>query len=743
MAYSFRLNLHNVSCSSCVKSIEATLQNAGVEQASVNFANRQIYIEGSLTPQQAIDSLKQAGYEATPVDKPNSTQSLNNDNAQVKQLLTKTFVAGVPGILLMLWQMTPFWPDMYATNGLVVLGFISIAVLSLMVYTGGHFFKNAYKAFTQHTATMDTLIALGTGTAWLYSTLLLIIPFDLPPSAHHVYFEAALLVIAFINLGAALEIKARSKTGQALNDLINMQPKNARVVDQQGEETDKPIQDIIPGTIIRVRPGDKIPVDGIVTHGNSQIDESMLTGEPLPVRKKPSNQVVAGTINQQGTFLMRATEVGENTQLAQIIDLVEKATGSKPPITHIVDRITSYFVPSVMIASLITALIWFNSGASASYVVMTAMTVLIIACPCVLGLAIPLSVMVGIGQAAKNGILIKNGEALQRAQQIDALVLDKTGTLTVGQPSVNEVITTRGWQMTETIQIAASLEQGSEHPLAQAILSHAHNHNVTFYELEHFDSHTGLGIRGQIQGKTYWLGSSELLNSQSIAIDSDLKQNAQNASSQGKTPVYLANEHYCFGLIYITDPIKQEASRVIQLIKHLNITPIMLTGDNPQTANYVAKYVGIDQVIAQVSPQQKHQHIEQLQTHYRWVAMVGDGINDAPALAQANIGIAMGTGTDVAIDSADIALMRHSLDTIPQALLLSRNTMSNIKQNLWGALGYNTCAILIAAGVLYPTIGLLLNPIIAGAAMAASSVTVVLNANRLRWTATKGFTKTF
>ena len=736
--HSFQLILDNINCSSCVKTIENTLQKAGVDHVEVNFANRQVFVEGSITADQAIEQLSKVGYQAQLKDDNNRSDSEQADKHQFRALMIKALIAGVPGLLLMIWEMTPLWPDINTFQGLLALGGISIVVLIIMYAAGKHFFKNAIKALIQHVATMDTLIALGTGTAWLYSTLLLVVPFNLPPSAQHVYFEAALLVVAFINLGAALEIKARSNTSQALNELLNLQPNTARVVLDDGTEQDRPIKELTPGTMIRVRPGEKVPVDGELTQGDGQIDESVLTGEPLPVNKQPGDRAIGGTINQQGSFLMQAQQVGEHTQLSQIIQLVEKAQASKPPITHIVDRITSYFVPSVMIASLITALIWFNSGAGISYVVMTAMTVLIIACPCVLGLAVPLSVMVGIGQAAKNGILIRNGDALQKAQQIDAIVFDKTGTLTEGKPDVTQVIPANNNEANTIIQIAASLEQGSEHPIAQAILHYANNQAIDLSNVDDFRVSNGLGVTGTIDKQSYCLGSDQMLQTYEIAIDNDLSQQAQQAAQQGKTPIYLADDRHCLGLIYIADPIKEQASDMIQRIKKLGATPIMLTGDNQQTAQNVAKKLGITQVIAEVSPQQKHRQIADLQQYYNCVAMVGDGINDAPALAQADVGIAIGSGTDVAIESADIALMRASLMTIPRALLVSRNTMRNIKQNLLGALGYNTVAIFVAAGVLYPFTGLLLNPVIAGAVMAASSLTVVLSANRLRWTALKG-----
>jgi Cu+-exporting ATPase len=601
-----------------------------------------------------------------------------------------------------------------------------------MIYSGRHFYVGAWKAFLSHNANMDTLIALGTGAAWLYSMIVTIIPHKFPPQAAHVYFEAAAIIIALIDLGQALEIKARGKTSLAIKRLLGLEAKTARVV-RGTQEIDIPISDVIVGDIVRVRPGEKIPVDGVVTEGHSSVDESMLTGEPLPVAKNAGDKVVGATINKLGTFLFKADHVGKQTVLAQIVNLVKKAQGSKPPIARLADLVSSVFVPTVMILAIITGLIWFNFGPlpKITYILITTMTVLIIACPCALGLAAPISVMVSVGKAAEYGILIRNGAALQKSSQLTVIVLDKTGTITQGKPSVTAIETTKNLDPTILLQWAASIESGSEHPLAEAIVAAAKERKLDLLESKDFAAEAGKGVSGLIENKKVLFGNLKLMSENNISLENFLEK-AKELANLGQTPMFLAVDNQIAGIIAVADPIKEDSKEAIARLHQLGLQIFMITGDNETTARAVAKQVGVDEVLAEVLPQDKSQKVAELQSEGEIVGMVGDGINDAPALAQADVGFAIGTGTDVAIESADVTLMRGSLHGVTDAIIISKKTLRNIKQNLFGAFIYNVIGIPIAAGILYPFTRMLLNPIIAGAAMAFSSVTVVSNANRLR-----------
>ena len=580
---------------------------------------------------------------------------------------------------------------------------------------------------------MDTLIALGTGMAWLYSTAIVIYPDLVPLLARHVYFEAAVIIIGLINFGSALEMRARGKTSEAIQRLIGLQPKTARVI-RDGKEKDIPIDQVGLDDTIRVRPGEKIPVDGIIFEGHSSVDESMLTGEPMPVQKNIGSEVVGGTINKSGSFLYQAKRVGKNTTLAHIIEMVRRAQNAKPAIGRLADRIAAVFVPTVLIIAVITLLAWYNFGPEpkASYVLVATVTVLIIACPCALGLATPISIMVGVGKAAEFGVLIRNGDALQRVGQLTTIVLDKTGTITKGKPAVTTVLPAKGWSEDQLLQLAASVEVGSEHPLAEAIVNAAHEQNIPLKSHHEFDSVAGHGVRAKIDGQTVVLGNAKLMNDINILLF-DLPEYADELARQGQSPVYIAVSNKIAGIIAVADPIKEDSIHAIERMHRAGLKVVMLSGDSRRAAQAVAEKVGIDEVIAEVLPQDKASKVAALQRRGDVVGMVGDGINDAPALAQADVGMAIGTGTDVAIEAGDITLMRGSLSGVMDAIAISKATVRNIKQNLFGAFVYNSLGIPIAAGVLYPLFGVLLNPIFAGAAMAMSSVTVVSNANRLRF----------
>ncbi len=649
-----------------------------------------------------------------------------------RQLMYKFFAAAVFGFGLLLLSLAHLLPNIQPG---ISQGFwvgTAIVVLGIMVYAGGHFYQGAWTALKDRRTNMDTLVAIGTGAAWLYSFFMIVFPGFFPSLARHAYFDTALIIIALINLGAALETKARGKTSEAIKHLIGLTPKTARVVTEAGEQ-DILLSDVKVGDMIRVRPGEKIPVDGLIIEGHSHVDESMLTGEPVAIKKTAGAEITGGTMNKEGTFLYQATRVGEATVLAQIISMVKQAQQSKPAIARLADKISAVFVPCVLICAVLTAVIWFEFGPEPvlAHIVITTMAVLLIACPCALGLATPISVMVGIGKAAEQGILIRNGEALQKAGKLHTVVLDKTGTITAGRPSVTDIWIQESWQEAQVLAYAASLEQGSEHPLATAIIESANKKSIALSTAKDFVAVSGYGVKGIIDNKQLLLGNVKFMQQQGIDVESTIYN---NFAQQAKTPVCLAIGGQLAGIIAIADPLKEDSKQAITALQKLDLRVVMLTGDHAQTAQAIANEVGIasTDVIAEVLPHDKDKVISQLQAQGAVTAMVGDGINDAPALARADVGFAIGTGTDIAIESADITLMRGSLLGIVNAIYISKLTMRNIKQNLFGAFAYNTLGIPIAAGVLYPFLGILLNPIIAAAAMAASSLTVVLNALRLR-----------
>jgi Cu+-exporting ATPase len=554
-----------------------------------------------------------------------------------------------------------------------------------------------------------------------------------PDMARHAYFEAAAIIIALINFGSALEVRARGKTSEAIKRLIGLQPRTARVV-RNGEERDVPIADVGLGETLRVRPGERIAVDGVIIEGRSSIDESMLTGEPMPVSKAEGDEVAAGTINKSGSFLFVAKRIGQETALARIIEMVRTAQSSKPAIGRIADKVSSVFVPSVLIIAILTFLAWFNfapADDAVTLAIVTTMTVLIIACPCALGLATPMSIMIGVGKAAELGALIRNGDALQQAGKLSTVVLDKTGTVTEGRPSVTRIVCTEGWSDDALLSIAASLEQASEHPLAEAIVAAAAGQELELRPASDFEAIAGHGAEALIDGRQVVLGNHKLMLDRLFDVAA-VATDASALTAAAQTPVYVAVDGRLAGVIGIADAIKPDAGKAIRRMQAMGLEVVLLTGDNENTARAVAAQVGIATVHAEVLPQDKAEIIASLQDAGQVVGMVGDGINDAPALARADVGFAIGTGTDVAIESADITLMGGSLHGVVDAIMISRATVRNIKQNLFGAFVYNSLGIPVAAGLLYPFIGMLLNPMIAGAAMAMSSVTVVSNANRLR-----------
>ncbi|VAX08035.1 Lead, cadmium, zinc and mercury transporting ATPase; Copper-translocating P-type ATPase [hydrothermal vent metagenome] len=730
-----RLSISGMGCAGCVSTIEKALAAVpGVNKASVNFAERTAAVTASADTETLIQAVKDAGYDASELrDAEDEAEKEASEMAHYRGLLRKAMVAGAVGAPLFLFGMLGWLPGLATTIGQWFWLLVGFATLFVLYYSGRHFFIGAWKSFLAHNANMDTLIALGTGSAWLYSMLVTIFPGIVPSLAHHAYFEAAAIIIALINLGSALEMRARGKTSQAIQRLIGLQPKTARVV-RDGAEIDIPIEAVGLDDILRIRPGEKLPVDGVIIEGHSNLDESMLTGEPMPIEKFPGDEVVGGTMNKSGSFLFRATRIGKDTALARIIEMVRQAQNSKPAIGRLADKISSLFVPTVLIIAVITFLLWFNLGPEPrlGYMLVATMTVLIIACPCALGLATPISVMVGVGKAAEYGILIRNGEALQVSGQITTVVLDKTGTVTEGDPAVTTVITSTGWNEEQLLRLAASAEVGSEHPLAEAVVESARERGLKLSEVNNFKAIAGHGIQARVGDNSVLFGNRKLMDDNQIALG-ELIQEVATLAAAAQTPMYLAVDGKAAGIVAVADPIKQDSLRAIERLHAIGLRVVMLTGDNEATAQAVAKQVGVDEVVAEVLPENKADAVASLQQQGEIVGMVGDGINDAPALARANVGFAIGTGTDVAIESADVTLMRGSLHGVADAIAISRATVRNIKQNLFGAFIYNSLGIPIAAGILFPFTGLLLNPMIAGAAMALSSLTVVSNANRLRW----------
>lgn len=733
------LLIDGASCSSCVLKIESALQAVpGVEQASMNFAQKTATVKGEADTEELLKAVEKAGYQAR-LSQAGNEQALMDEKEQAeqeyyRQLVKKTTVALALGVPLMLWGLLGGSVSVNSPGQRLAWLVVGLLTLGVMIWSGRHFYIGAWKSFVNHSANMDTLIAVGTGAAWLYSMLVVLFPDWFPEMARHVYFEATAIIIGLINLGLALEVKARGRTSQAIKRLIGLQPKTARVI-RNGEEMDVPIEAVQLNETVRVRPGEKIPVDGEVIEGQSSVDESMLTGEPMPVPKKAGDEVAAGTINKSGTLVFRATRVGKDTALARIIQLVKQAQGSKPSIGRLADVISAYFVPVVMIIAVITALAWLNFGPQprVAFAIVTATTVLIIACPCALGLATPMSVMVGVGKAAEHGILIRNGEALQTASKLTTMVLDKTGTITEGSPRVTDVVVLdENLTEDDLLQLAASVEAASEHPLAEAIVAAAKEKNLSILPSQGFVSVAGHGVKAIVGGKEVLLGNEKLMREMGIDPDAAVPE-AQRLARAAKTPMYVARDRHLLGLIAVADPIKPDSVAAINRLKNEGIKVIMLTGDNRATAEAVAKQAGLEDYFAEVLPEHKADKIKELQQAGEIVGMTGDGINDAPALATADVGFAIGTGTDVAMESADITLMRGSLHGLADAVAISKATLKNIKQNLFGAFIYNVLGIPIAAGVLYPVFGVLLSPIIAGAAMAFSSVTVVANANRLRF----------
>ncbi|MEQ4453336.1 copper-exporting P-type ATPase CopA [Kosakonia sp. YIM B13605] len=725
-----QLLINGMSCASCVSRVQKALQAVpGVTQARVNLAERTALVMGSAPAAELVSAVENAGYGAEAIEDDIKRRERQQETAlaTMKRFRWQAIVALLVGVPIMVWGMIGDNMMVTDTNRSLwlVLGVVTLAV---MIVAGGHFYTSAWKSLRNGTATMDTLVALGTGAAWLYSMSVNIWPQWFPMEARHLYYEASAMIIGLINLGHMLEARARQRSSKALERLLDLTPPTARVITADGEKN-IPLAEVQPGMTLRLTTSDRVPVDGEISQGEAWFDEAMLTGEPVPQEKSTGESIHAGTVVQDGSVLFTASAVGSHTTLSRIIRMVRQAQSSKPEIGQLADRISAVFVPAVVAIALFSGAIWYFFGPAPQivYTLVIATTVLIIACPCALGLATPMSIISGVGRAAEFGVLVRDADALQRASTLDTIVFDKTGTLTRGKPEVVSV-KTLDFDEATALRLAAALEQGSSHPLARAIIEKAGAETLPV--VSQFRTLRGLGVSGEVDGHSVLLGNQALLAEQNVdtsALDDEL--NAQ--ASLGATPVLLAIDGKAVALLAIRDPLREDSIDALQRLHREGYRLVMLTGDNPTTANAIAREAGIDEVIAGVLPDGKAEAIKNLQQQGRQVAMVGDGINDAPALAQADVGIAMGGGSDVAIETAAITLMRHSLLGVADALAISKATLRNMKQNLLGAFVYNSLGIPIAAGILWPLTGTLLNPVVAGAAMALSSITVVSNANRL------------
>jgi Cu+-exporting ATPase len=731
------LPITGMTCANCAATVERTLNRKvpGVVQANVNFATERAtveYIPGVASVAAMIRAIEEAGYGVVQAA---AQEQMEDVEAQARQAeiadQTRKFWVGVafalPLFLLSMardFGLLGPWAHAHWVNWL----FLALAT-PVQFYTGWDYYVGSYHALRNRTANMDVLVAMGSSVAYLYSLVVLLFPTE----GQHVYFETSAVIITLIKLGKLLEARAKGKTGEAIRKLMGLRPKTARVV-RDGTEVDVPVEEVRVGDLVLVRPGERVPVDGVIVEGHSAVDESMLTGEPIPVDKSPGDEVIGATINRQGLLKFEATRVGAETALAQIIRLVQEAQGSKAPIQRLADRVAGIFVPAVITIALVTFAVWWAVSGDFTTAMIRLVAVLVIACPCALGLATPTAIMVGTGKGAELGILFKNSEALETAHRLQVVVLDKTGTITRGEPSVTDVVGNDS--RFDLLRLAASAERGSEHPLGQAIVAEAEAQGLAPAEPQDFEAVPGKGIRAQVKDHTVLVGKPEWLEAESIPLG-DLATEVERLQAEAKTAVVVAVDKEAVGVLGVADTLKEGSAEAVAQLHALGLEAVMLTGDNHRTAEAIATQVGIDRIVAEVLPADKAAQVKRLQSEGRLVGMVGDGINDAPALAQADVGIALGTGTDVAMETADVTLMRGDLRSVPQALALSRATLRTIKQNLFWAFFYNVILIPVAAGALYPipwvpSILRQLHPVLAAFAMAFSSITVVSNSLRLR-----------
>lgn len=739
-----RFSIENMSCASCVGRVERALADfPSIASVVVNLANEEatvLVIGTSVSPADIAQAASAAGYPATLVSDQNTADAMADRKAEeASHLQRMTLVAAaltMPVFVLEMGShMVPVVHDwVMNTLGMGVSWSIQFVLTTIVLaWPGRQFYLKGFPALFKAVPDMNSLVALGSSAAWGFSAVALFAPTLLPDGTRAVYFEAAAMIVTLILLGRFLEARAKGRTGQAIRKLVGLRAKTAQV-ERHGQLVEIPVDDIVVGDLMQVRPGEKIPVDGIVVKGMSYVDESMITGEPVPVEKSADTEVVGSTVNGTGALTFRATKVGGDTMLAQIIRMVEDAQGAKLPIQDLVNRITLWFVPGVMGVSLVTFLTWLLVGPdpALSFALVASVAVLIIACPCAMGLATPTSIMVGTGRAAELGVLFRRGDALQKLNEVKTIALDKTGTLTEGRPELTDLTLTNGFDEFDVLRLVASVEAMSEHPIAAAIVRRAEQGGLSLSAVENFNSITGYGVSAVIEGRNILVGADRLMIREGITLD-EVRGVGDSLGQEGKTPLYAAIDGQLAAIIAVSDPIKPSTAEAIAALHDLGLEVAMITGDNQGTANAIAAKLGIDTVVAEVLPEGKVIAIEKLQVGTRAVAFVGDGINDAPALARADVGIAIGTGTDVAIEAADVVLMSGDLKGVVNALHVSQLTMRNIRQNLFWAFGYNALLIPVAAGVFYPLFGLMLSPVLAAGAMALSSVFVLSNALRLRW----------
>jgi len=752
-----KYNIKGMHCASCASIIEKTLKTTeGVNSVEVNFGTETAKIshdESKITPHELSKKIEPLGYSLSASEMHMSSekhaehlglnQSKQEKLAEIKDMKTKVMTAvplAVISIFIMSWEILAQYgriPEMNPT----VKEFFKFLLPLMATYTlfvvGKPYLQGLFRFFRYGKANMDTLIGLGTSAAFLYGFVILSFSNALKSfiNVDQTYFDVTIIVITFISLGKYLEARSKIKTGDAIEKLLNLQAKTAFVIRDE-KEIEVSVNDVVHGDLILVKPGMKIPVDGVIVEGTSFVDESMVTGEPMPAKKNIDDSVVSGTINTTGAFVFKATKIGSETLLAQIIMMVEDAQGSKAPIQALADKISAVFVPIVLVLAFLTLGAWLIFGANIlgfsqalSYGLVSFVGILVIACPCALGLATPTAIIVGVGKGAKEGILIKDAATLEKLHKVDTIVVDKTGTITIGKPALVDIQSFAGMKDNNLISIVASLEKKSEHPIAHAIVNYAKEKNIELKDVSDFEALQGKGLKGSIGNQEYFVGNTKLIKDLGLSFD---VSKIEQFTAQGKTPVLISTKDEFLGFVMVSDEIKSESKQAIRDLHKIGIKVVMLTGDDEQTAKYIASLVGIDEVVAHVLPQNKLEKIKELQTHGRVVAMAGDGVNDAPALAQADVGIAMGTGTDVAIESAGITLLGGDISKLVKAIKLSKMTMRGIKQNLFWAFIYNIVGIPLAAGVFYPIFGWLLNPVFAGLAMAFSSVSVVSNSLRIK-----------
>ncbi len=737
-----RLNVASMTCASCVGRVDKALAAVpGVSDVNVNLASETAtvtYAEGAVSLDDLLRAAKNAGYPATPADAATDEDSSTRKAEEARALARKTMLAAALALPVFLLEMgAHLVPGVHDLIGRTIghqtswmIQFVLTTVV--LAWPGRAFYTKGFPALLKGAPDMNSLVAVGTSAAYVYSLVALFAPALLPEAARAVYFEAAAVIVVLILLGRWLEARAKGRTGAAIQKLLGLQARTARVL-IDGEAQDIAIEQISTGAILLVRPGERIAVDGEVTQGSARVDESMITGEPVPVAKAEGDPVTGGTVNGTGSFQFRATRVGADTTLAQIIRMVEEAQGAKLPIQGMVDRITLWFVPAVMAFAALTVLIWLVIGPSPalSYALVAGVSVLIIACPCAMGLATPTSIMVGTGRAAEMGVLFRKGDALQQLTSVDIVAVDKTGTVTEGRPELTDLVLADGFERAEVLALVAAVEAQSEHPIAEAIVRAAEVEGAARHEIDGFESITGYGVRAKVAGRDVLIGADRLMAREGLEPGT-LAQAETDLASRGRTALYAAIDGQVAAVIAVADPVKPSSAAAIQALHDLGLKVAMITGDKRETAEAIARETGIDHVIAGVLPDGKVAALDELRAGGKTLAFVGDGINDAPALAHADVGIAIGTGTDVAIESADVVLMSGDLRGVVNAFEVSTRTMRNIQQNLFWAFGYNVALIPVAAGVLYPAFGLLLSPVLAAGAMALSSVFVLTNALRLR-----------